>query len=403
MNEEHVMFSRYPLDIETLPGFEPTELELQVIGNPTFQKLRREGLRDMVFLASGLKYHGYLPLTEDLKLSLAPSRMAEICYEHYADRAAMDILLCKIRRENKGLFEQEPDLDDIGVLRLELHWERERGSEVPDHRLLYDFTRWLSRSEEFEGFRWERQDYELLSLAHEQEMQEQLAKFRQSGDSQLVLVLTNNLPSAPRKRLLTELTARCATEKGLDLEEEGSTNFYMPKCQCMGCGTPVRHSLAGDCEVINAISIFDCGDLGEVKAWVSNEKLRHQLDFRQLNLPRSCFRGHRAEPMKPPNLAIFDLRAFDDKTRQAIYSKLQKCVEGHRANMQKQHPNEQTATELLSTGPKREVVVVADTRYFAHHADWASSIGQVEGDETYREREEKRDWFAEGLLVTTTH
>lgn len=415
MKHEYGTFKHYPLDLGALPGFEPTPLELQVMSNLAFQKWRSQGIPNLFFIGTGLAYEGFDPSKyEGTRGPLTPSQMNRYLKKEYApEMIAIWFLSSQIRRECADLFEDEYKPEGLWGVYMAVHYERERKQLNADHQLLQDFGYWLTHNILFEGFRWERQYYELGDDVYMAQVACDLKDFRSSGTSELVLVLLNDLPQGPRQRVIDEIRGRCAEKTGANLEDEGNRFRYLPTPNCLGCDSGKRHGLyihddKTICHQVQAIPVIDCGSLAEIKSWISDPELRDRLDFRQLKLPRQPFRSEPEHPLLAPSLTIFDLRNFSADVRERLRHTLKtKAIPAFNREYRKQalRRDKPVVTKLIASGPKLELLVVASNGFFGYHSQWQEALGYRDVDDESEEDLQlsgKTAWFAEGLKVTGT-
>lgn len=410
-----------------LPNYQWTAAEQLAVDNPTFRQLRQSVLPDYLLSASGLAYRNQPTLSKDISLEELPTlnALCDAVKASYEPYVAMLRLVRKVRETVDGLFERgEYKYPPKHISRLKQHGFKD---EERDHnaQLLHDLVCWLSGDPDFEGFEWERRFYELRQDMVERRTDRDLDRFRQTGDSRLVLVFTNQLSPEDTVGVARRLIDHCVGLHNVELADPDSLAQYLatgedrrelkadvgdinatwrwlPKPNCLGCDDKAHGSI-NDCQNVRLFPVVDCGALGEVKACIGDEWLSDQIDFRELALPRSYFRRYRSEAMRAPCLTVYDLRRLRNEARAEVTVRLKRCI----SHFDREKPavgDQPTKTELVTTTEVPELAVVASTGFFSVSSGWEDFL---DGKETKKDGlgavGNRCSWFNRGLLVAGTH
>lgn len=256
------------MDLTQLEEFEPTELELLVAGNPSFQRLRKLWPIDWGELITGFrtKYQAPYAYSE-----------ARITFE-LIDKAKLSP-----HAAGKHLDQIAPDLRSILILVAKVAREAKPENEI-DTALLYDFCNWLDKPEHFKGFRWERHMKTLEGQKKLQVKEKKTAELMQ-GDANVVVILTSRLSESEKDCLRALLTEGCIDRGVFSKDSLFERSLHLPRIECIQCENHRQRKK----DHYDLIVMVDCGDVPTILKDVPR-KMQKLVKPVRFNVPKNTFR-----------------------------------------------------------------------------------------------------------------
>lgn len=342
------------MDLTQLEGFKPTELELTVFNNPSFQFLRNH---NWPFrwgeLATGLKikterdYYGNevvaFETTDARKLS--PHAIGKHFDEIASHIRSIYILIAKLARDTNP----ENEID--------------RG-------LVHDFILWLDDNRilgysAFKGFRWERHITKLEKQKKQQAKEAKLAGLMQ-GDANVIVILASRLSENERDYLKSLLVEGCVTRGVFPKDSHFNRSLHLPRIDCIQCENH-RQKKEGHS---NNIVMVDCGDVSTIMK-VIPKKMQKLVKPVRFSVPKDAFRECMGDtPVIRPYFLLYTFEQEDtgiDIT--GLAKRSLSLMEHWLKDRQESQPQYYSYSQIIRpTGRQR-----------LHAVIWIDAVGNAEG------------------------
>ncbi len=325
------------LPLTELDGFEPTPLELLVVGTPSFQRLRMMGWPNIRW-------------AERITGRRFDAKKAKGHTDHAFDASALAVATTPTDdgplspAQAGDLLAHLNLLDDLQSLFILTAKVRRDAQTEKDHDLLYELEWWIDQPGDpysGHGFRWER-FYDQSEYRRKQGIWLDRIKELKKGTSRIVAILRHRLNDEEMETVKEALERKFGFTPGGEDEGEGifmpnkrlaqserlKRDLHCPWLACMHCSLDLRNQLRerdhSRCEKKNAFLLVDNPKVDEILNAIPRE-LRDHARVVRFTVPRWTFRGasgHGGDDALFPQALLLGMDQMKEAQQQACYERV---------------------------------------------------------------------------------
>lgn len=326
-------------------GFEPTELERRVLGNPSFQwlydYLKQNGWPKIADMAAGnvCQIGWARPDSNDLQKLMAPSALRKWAEEFYGHLISVLTLVATVRRDYQPIAGAE-EYDD------------------PDKRLLTRLQYWLQ--DITPGFRWD-----MFLEDHDEAVRRAAVAKQLTGTARMVIFQIGRLSEGEQQMVRDTFVAHLQSTGVIPAKDDpdyiSTLTYHLPATGCLCCvRTPYnehRHPWVDrmldnhrQCDAYGAIGLLDCGDAKTLKQLLPRP-IQRLVHAAELTMDRRLLGINIERSTKPIAFVTIVTTDLDYPIKKHLYRTIQAAAKAEKG---KERP-----VVLTSEGRGLDALVVA--------------------------------------------